>query len=145
MKIAIDVHSLGTQAGGNETYYRQLLSGLAADRSGNQYNLFYTHDGALSQRNGDPRFHFEKIPHNPLVRICSVLPRRLRSIKPDVFHCQYIMPPFVKVPTVVTIHDLAHEHHPDFFHPMEARRMESPSPLCAGIGPSCAQGVAAAV
>ena len=125
MKIAIDVHSLGTQSGGNETYYRQLLRGLAGEKSSYQYNLFYTHDGALSQDSGDPRFHFEKIPHNPLVRICSVLPRRLKAIKPDIFHCQYIMPPFVKVPTVVTIHDLAHEHHPEFFHPMEARRMKT--------------------
>jgi glycosyltransferase involved in cell wall biosynthesis len=125
MKIAIDVHSLGTQAGGNETYYRQLLSGLADDKSSHQYNLFYTHAGAPVQTQSDPRFHFERIPHNPIVRICGVLPRRLKKIRPDVFHCQYIMPPFVKVPTVVTIHDLAHEHHPDFFHPLEARKMKT--------------------
>ena len=42
MKIAIDVHSIGTQAGGNETYFRQLLRGLVLDKSDQEYVLFYT-------------------------------------------------------------------------------------------------------
>ncbi len=93
MKIAIDVHSLGTQSGGNETYYRQLLNGLAEDKSDNQYDLFYTHAAALSQGSDDRRFRFAKIPTNPIVRIGVTLPRLLRKIRPDVFHCQYVLPP----------------------------------------------------
>jgi glycosyltransferase involved in cell wall biosynthesis len=131
MKIAIDVHSLGAQAGGNETFYRQLLEGLATDKSENHYDLFYTHPAALNHRNGDPRFHFERIPHNPLLRICGALPRLLRSIKPDVFHCQYILPPLTKTKSVVTIHDLAHEHFPESFHPVEAARMKKLVPWSA--------------
>lgn len=131
MKIAIDVHSLGTQAGGNETFYRQLLEGLAADKSANRYDLFYTHPAALNDRNGDPRFHFERIPHNPLLRICGALPRLLKSIKPDVFHCQYILPPLTKTKSVITIHDLAHEHFPESFHPVEAARMKKLVPWSA--------------
>lgn len=131
MKIAIDVHSLGTQAGGNETFYRQLLEGLAADKSENDYNLFYTHPAALNQRKGDPRFHFEKIPQNPLLRICGALPRLLRTTKPDVFHCQYVLPPFTKSKSVLTVHDLAHEHFPESFHPLEAARMKKLVPWSA--------------
>jgi len=131
MKIAIDVHSLGTQAGGNETFYRQLLNGLAADKSDNRYDLFYTNPAALNQCNGDPRFHFERIPHNPLLRICGTLPRLLRSTKPDIFHCQYILPPFTETKSVVTIHDLAHEHFPESFHPVEAARMKKLVPWSA--------------
>ncbi|MFL6314883.1 MAG: glycosyltransferase family 4 protein [Terriglobales bacterium] len=126
MKIAIDVHSLGTQSGGNETYCRQLLRGLADSPGGNRYELLYTHAVALSQEGvGDPPFHFTPIQQNPVVRICAGLPRLLARIKPDVFHAQYVLPPFVKTKTVLAIHDLAHEHFPEFFHPIEARRMKT--------------------
>ncbi|HEY2236099.1 MAG TPA: glycosyltransferase family 1 protein [Candidatus Angelobacter sp.] len=125
MKIAIDVHSLGTQSGGNETYCRQLLRGLADSPGGNRYELLYTHAVALSQVGvGDPPFHFTQIQKNPVVRICAGLPRLLARIKPDVFHAQYVLPPFVKTRTVLAIHDLAHEHFPEFFHPVEALRMK---------------------
>ena len=124
MKIAIDVHSLGTQSGGNETYFRQLVRGLLRDKSANSYNLFYSHPSVLNEFSWDARFNLSKIPMNPLQRICISLPRLLQKTKPDVFHCQYVKPPFVKARTVVTIHDLAHEHYPEFFHPLEAMRMK---------------------
>jgi glycosyltransferase involved in cell wall biosynthesis len=130
MKIAIDVHSLGTQSGGNETYSRQLLSGLAEDKSDNQYDLFYTQSAAISQDSlshdyADHRFNFARIPKNPILRICAVLPRLLRATKPDVFHCQYVLPPLIKTKSVLAIHDLAHEHLPEAFHPVEAARMKT--------------------
>lgn len=124
MKIAIDVHSLGTQAGGNETYFRQLLSGLVKDQSANQYTLFHTGPSGLEEASRDPRFILVPIPKNPIHRICLSLPRLLKKMKPDVFHCQYIQPFFGKTKTVVTIHDLAHEHFPEYFHPLEAIRLK---------------------
>jgi glycosyltransferase involved in cell wall biosynthesis len=124
MNIAIDVHSLGTQAGGNETYFRQLLGGLVADKSDNRYTLFYTHSSALNKTGADRRFSFVPIPKNPIARICLSLPSKLGKLKADVFHCQYIQPPWGKTKTVVSIHDLAHEHFPEFFHPLEAIRMK---------------------
>jgi glycosyltransferase involved in cell wall biosynthesis len=125
MKIAIDVHSLGTQSGGNETYYRQLVRGLVQDKSDNRYNLFYSYPSALNEFQCDARFSFSNIPKNPIRRICISLPRLLHETKPEVFHCQYVKPPFTKTRTVVTIHDLAHEHYPEFFHPVEAMRMKA--------------------
>jgi glycosyltransferase involved in cell wall biosynthesis len=125
MRIVIDVHSLGTQSGGNETYFRQLLQGLREDQSENSYGLLYTHPDALNDCYLDSRFTFTRIPKSPIPRICAALPRLLQNTKPEVFHCQYVKPPFVKIPTVVTIHDLAHEHYPEFFHPLEAFRMKT--------------------
>lgn len=124
MRIAIDVHSLGTQAGGNETYYRQLIRGLGADPSENSYTLFHTHPFALEGLQNDPRFSLCEVPKNPIIRLSLALPARLRQIRPDVFHCQYVQPVGGYRKTVVTIHDLAHEHFPGFFHPMEAFRMK---------------------
>jgi glycosyltransferase involved in cell wall biosynthesis len=125
MKIAIDVHSLGTQSGGNETYCRQLLRGLAQSPGRNVYELLYAYSAALSQEGiSDPAFHFVPIPKNPFVRICAVLPQLLARMKPDIFHAQYVLPPFLKTRSVLAFHDLAHEHFPEFFHPLEARRMK---------------------
>jgi glycosyltransferase involved in cell wall biosynthesis len=124
MNIAIDVHSLGTQAGGNETYFRQLIHSLATAPVENRYTLFHTHPAALGVRPEDPRFSYVQIPANPISRIGFSLPRKLRQLKPDVFHCQYIQPPFGNVPTVLAIHDLAHENFPQFFHPLERVRLQ---------------------
>ena len=52
-------------------------------------------------------------------------------MRPDVFHAQYVLPPFVRTKTVLAIHDLAHEHFPEFFHPLEARRMKTLVPWSA--------------
>lgn len=113
MKIAIDVHSLGSTDSGNETYFQQLLRGLVLDKSDNQYTLLYTHAEAPGSNPVDERFHWVRIPQNPLRRIVFSLPRVLRKLQPDVFHCQYIQPPFLGCRTVVSIHDLAHEHYPE--------------------------------
>jgi glycosyltransferase involved in cell wall biosynthesis len=123
MKIAIDAHSLGTQAGGNETYYRQLIRGLAQDNSQNRYTLFHTHPFDLPEAERDPRFTLRRIPRSPILRLAAALPLALRQIRPDIFHCQYVKPLWNSGKTVVTIHDLAHEHHPEFFRPSEVRRM----------------------
>lgn len=131
MKVAIDVHSIGAQAGGNETFYRQLLQGLTEDKSPNSYTLFYTHVNAPSLVPVDERFKWVRIPQNPIVRITFALPALLRELKADVFHCQYILPPKVKCKTVVTIHDLAHERYPQFSPRMEGVRMRRLVPSSA--------------
>src|SRR5216684_6509441 len=119
MKIAIDAHSLGTQAGGNESYFRQLLLGLGAQKADNQYTIFHLPGNAPAYLAQAPRFTLIPIPRSPWIRLGVSLPRQLRRLQPDVFHCQYIRPPFIKTKTVVSIHDLAYEHFPDFFHPSE--------------------------
>ncbi|HWX53028.1 MAG TPA: glycosyltransferase family 1 protein [Verrucomicrobiae bacterium] len=123
MNIAIDVHSLGSRASGNETYFQQLVRGLVLDKSHNRYALFYMHDGAPESNPTDARFRWVRIPRNPLWRLGLSLPRALREIQPDVFHCQYIQPLFVRCKTVVTIHDLAYEHLSGFAHPLEVAVM----------------------
>ena len=52
-------------------------------------------------------------------------------MKPDVFHCQYILPPNVKCRTVITIHDLAHETYPQFSPRFEGLRMRMLVPWSA--------------
>jgi glycosyltransferase involved in cell wall biosynthesis len=123
MKVAIDVHSLGAQAGGNETFYRQLLQGLSKDDSPNQYILLYTRPDAPSVLELDRRFDWIHVPEHPVRRNAFSIPAVLRATKPDVFHCQYIVPLGTGCKTVVTIHDLAHERYPELSPRMEALRM----------------------
>jgi glycosyltransferase involved in cell wall biosynthesis len=115
MKIAIDVHSIGSGAGGNETFYRQLVRGLLANPEDHRYFLFYTHPAVRGLVEYDERFAFIRLPHNPALRNAVALPGHLHKLRPDVFHCQYVKPPFVRYPTVVSIHDIAHEHLPEHF------------------------------
>jgi len=131
MKVAIDVHSLGTQAGGNETFYRQLLQGLSHDASAHKYMLLFTQPNAPSLVTLDHRFEWVQIPTNPVRRICFSIPALLDSLQPHVFHGQYILPPRVKTKSVVTIHDLAHEHYAGFAPRMEGFRMRRLVPWSA--------------
>ena len=59
------------------------------------------------------------------------LPSWLRKLSPDVFHCQYIQPSWGRPRTVVSIHDLAYEHFPEYFHPREAFRLKKLVPWTA--------------
>ena len=131
MKIAIDVHSLGMQAGGNETFYRQLLEGLQQLPAVHQYILLYTHAKAPGSVTLDERFTWTQVPTNPVLRICVALPKLLRTLRPDILHCQYILPPGINTKSVVTIHDLAHEHYPQFSPRWEAVRMRRLVPWSA--------------
>jgi glycosyltransferase involved in cell wall biosynthesis len=131
MKVAIDVHSIGTQAGGNETFYRQLLQGLQSDGSPNRYTLFYTRAEAASSLQLDDRFAWKQIPSDPVRRICFSLPRMLSAVQPNVFHGQYILPPRMKTRSVLTIHDLAHERYPQFSPLLEGFRMRKLVPWSA--------------
>jgi glycosyltransferase involved in cell wall biosynthesis len=123
MKIAIDVHSLGSGAAGNETFWQQLLRGLFLDKSENQYTLLYAYPGIPERTALDRRFRWIAIPQNWLRRVAVSLPRTLRRERPDIFHFQYVQPPFLSCRTVVTIHDLAHEHYPEYQHPVESLAM----------------------
>jgi glycosyltransferase involved in cell wall biosynthesis len=123
MHIAIDVHSLGAKAAGNETYFQQLLRGLVVDPSKHEYSLLYTHDEAPQTNAVDQRFRWIRVAQNRFARMCVSLPRKLRQNAPDIFHCQYARPLFTRSKTVVAIHDLAHEHYPDLAHPIEVAAM----------------------
>lgn len=123
MHIAIDVHSLGSRAAGNETYYQQLLRGLVASSAEHRFTLFYTHPEAPRDHATDDRFRWLKIPQNRAVRLGLSLPWQIQQQQPDIFHCQYVAPAYVRSNLVVTIHDLAHEHHPEMAPPLQILAM----------------------
>src|SRR5580693_8886875 len=116
LRIGIDVHSIGSHKGGNETYYRELVRELVKVRCDHRFFLYYTHPVTAQQIAADPRIVLQRLsPAQPLLRIPFTIPRRSRLDQLDVFHAQFIVPPFLKCKTVTTIPDIAYEHYPQFF------------------------------
>jgi glycosyltransferase involved in cell wall biosynthesis len=116
LTIGIDIHSIGSNKGGNETYYRELIKGLVKVHSDHRFFLYYTSPATAQHIGHDEHFTLAKLsPAHPLLRIPFSVPRRARLDRLDLFHAQFIVPPFLKCKTVTTIPDIAYEHYPQFF------------------------------
>jgi glycosyltransferase involved in cell wall biosynthesis len=116
LNIGIDIHSIGSQSGGNETYYRELLRELLKLRSNYQFFLYYTHPSAAGEINPTEDFCLQRLVPSPRwLRVPFTVPRRARIDALDLFHAQFIVPPFLKCKAVTTIPDIAYEHFPQLF------------------------------
>jgi glycosyltransferase involved in cell wall biosynthesis len=121
MRIGIDAHCLGSDQSGNETYYRSLLTSLARVDSENDYSIYYTKNGAADKLGlTNDRFSSRRMRSaSPYLRIPFIFPLELLCQPVDVFHAQFIVPPFLRCRTVTTIPDIAYEHYPEFFPPYQ--------------------------
>jgi len=116
LRIGIDIHSIGSQKGGNETYYRELIKEMIRFPCDHSFFLYYTSPRASQEIDSGDRFSLVRLrPSHRLLRIPFTLPWHVRNQKLDVFHAQFIVPPFLKCKTVTTIPDIAYEHVPQFF------------------------------
>jgi len=120
MKVGIDIHSIGSHKGGNETYYRELIKELADVGSDHDFLLYYTHAETAQQVPAHHRFTLKRLsPANPLLRIPVGIPQRASADRLDLYHAQFIVPPFLRCKTVTSIFDIAYERVPDLFHPAQ--------------------------
>jgi glycosyltransferase involved in cell wall biosynthesis len=63
-----------------------------------------------------PNVRVERLPHSgPIKRLAWALPRLQSKLKLDLLHSQYILPFPSLSKTMVTIHDVLFETHPEFF------------------------------
>jgi glycosyltransferase involved in cell wall biosynthesis len=117
MRIGIDAHAIGSKSSGNETYYQQLLKHLATvQTNGSYFVVYYTRLAAAERVPVSEKFHWKRIrPATWFWRIPIAFPLEFQREKLDVFHAQYIIPPFCNCKTVTTIPDIAYEHYPEFF------------------------------
>jgi glycosyltransferase involved in cell wall biosynthesis len=66
-----------------------------------------------------PNMRLEHLPHTGAVRrLTRELPRLQRQLQLDLLHSQYIIPLPSLSKTMVTIHDVLFESHPQFFKPL---------------------------
>ncbi|MGZ4732307.1 MAG: glycosyltransferase family 4 protein [Terriglobales bacterium] len=116
LRVGIDIHSIGSQKGGNETYYRELIKEIMRFPCDHAFLLYYTNPRAAQQIVASERFRLKRLrPSHRILRIPFTLPWRVGNDKLDVFHAQFIVPPFLKCKTVTTIPDIAYERVPQFF------------------------------
>jgi glycosyltransferase involved in cell wall biosynthesis len=116
MRIGIDIHSIGSQKGGNETYYRELIKELVKIRSEHRFLLYHSTPEITKYLNVSNQFSLKHIfPSHRTLRIPFSMPLRAHLDNLDLFHAQFIVPPFLKCKKVTTIPDIAFEHHPQFF------------------------------
>jgi len=116
LRIGIDVHSIGSGKGGNETYYRELIGELARVSCDHRFFLYYTNPVTAQQIAAADRFVLQRLfPAHPTLRIPFAIPRRARLDNLDLFHAQFIVPPFLKCKTVTSIFDIAYERFPQYF------------------------------
>jgi glycosyltransferase involved in cell wall biosynthesis len=117
-RIGIDAHAIGSRLGGNETYVRGLLRGLAAVDAATPFDVFVLRSHARDAEVAalPPNFRRHVLaPENPIVRIPWAFPRALRRAECSLVHVQYIAPPRSPCPVVASIHDVAFVRYPEFF------------------------------
>lgn len=122
MHIVIDAINFNENIRGPDRYLIGLLDGLANVDNNNSYTILY----APWQN------HYEKIvlpdnfefmlctaPRNPYLRVfwhVITLPKIIGNIQADIVHLpNIIFAPRLKIPVVMTVHDLAHFRFPEKF------------------------------
>ena len=133
MKIGIDAHTLGSKSSGNESYYLQLLQDLAkAPDDGNQYVIYFTLENGKAKIPAASKFVVKRIrPATPYIRIPLSFPLEFQREKLNVFHAQFIIPPFCNSKAITTIPDILFESHPEFFTQAENFRFRILMPWSA--------------
>jgi glycosyltransferase involved in cell wall biosynthesis len=134
LRIGIDAHSVGMGAGGNETHYENLLRWIPKLDTQNEYVLYFSHLDAEKMKRyaANGRVTAEQLPwKSSYLRVPLALPKAIRRDGLDVFHAQYVLPPFTRCKTLLTVCDLAYEHHPETFRAIEAARCKLMIPRSA--------------
>ncbi|HUS16065.1 MAG TPA: glycosyltransferase, partial [Chloroflexia bacterium] len=116
--IAFDAHMIGSQETGNETYAAALATALA-HLGAYHYRLYTPRPAALPSAlrtaPGVSVHAFRALPA-PL-RIPLLYPLLVRQDHAALLHLQYVAPPRIGCPVVLTVHDVSFRRFPQFFSP----------------------------
>ena len=135
MKVGIEASVIGTERGGDETYLRNLLAGLAlVSRAGEHEFVVYLRAGAEvpSEIAGDPRFVVRRLARLPSpIRYAIDLPSLVARERPgiDLLLTTNHAPLISTVPRVLLVHDLSFRHHPEHYALMTRLRLNVLVPL----------------
>jgi glycosyltransferase involved in cell wall biosynthesis len=106
--VTFDADVLGRRRGGEETMVRGLLDGLAALELPFRV-LAYVRDPAAFEARGRVTPVAVGGGSN-YARVAVALPRRLRRDRPALHHGNYVLPPRLSCPAVITISDCSWAH-----------------------------------
>jgi len=117
MRIGIDLHMVNDFMQGSRTYTYNVTRALLEIDAVNDYYLYFTSRPQwLPGRFQQPNVHIRRIaPAHRLIRLPISFPLKLAADRIDVFHCQYMAPPMMRTPYVITLHDIIHETCPQYY------------------------------
>lgn len=130
IRVAVDAHTVGRRATGNETYVRGLLDGLST-LEGVETVALVDRPADAAGREGPPGLRAELRFRNPIARLLADLPSVGSRLGVQLLHVQYVRPPRCDVPCVTTIHDISFEHFPRLFTARALLRMKATIPWSA--------------
>jgi glycosyltransferase involved in cell wall biosynthesis len=127
MRIGVNaLYLIPGGVGGTEIYLRELLLGLAAIDSSNDYYVFTNSETSEDLIPQQPNFHWEPQSVHASFRPArilweqTVLPLRARARSLDVlFNPGFTAPVIHACPNVTVFHDLQHIRHPEFFRTVD--------------------------
>jgi glycosyltransferase involved in cell wall biosynthesis len=103
--VVIDADVLGRRRTGDETYVANLLRELGARADGLRL-VALTRSPELVPEGVEPY----RVPAGRQdLRMALAVPLALRRLRPALAHFQYALPPLMRCPAVVTVHDLSFE------------------------------------
>ncbi|WP_089155513.1 glycosyltransferase family 4 protein [Micromonospora sp. NBS 11-29] len=126
LNVAIDGSFLGAGRGGDETFLRGLLAGLAG-RAGpdDAFTVLAPHGACLPELAGNPGFAAVPVPARPGPWHFATLPGRLRRLRPDLALTVTHAPLWGATPTAVTVGDLSFVHRPRDYPARTAARLRA--------------------
>ncbi|HEX6761733.1 MAG TPA: glycosyltransferase family 1 protein [Gaiellaceae bacterium] len=103
--VVVDADVLGRERTGDETYVANLLAELGRMATGLRL-VALTRRPDLVPAGIEP---YELPARLQELRMAVAVPRALRLLRPALVHFQYALPPRLRAPAVVTVHDLSFE------------------------------------
>jgi len=118
VRAAIDARALGSGRGGDESYTRGLLAGLAESRGADDaFPLLVSSESVVPKPlAGDPAFPVHVVgAGSQLRRYVISLPLALRRLPVDLLHSLIYAPLWSPVPIALMVTDLSFRHHPELY------------------------------
>jgi glycosyltransferase involved in cell wall biosynthesis len=132
-RIGIDFHVGGGIYQGVRTYLTKLIEAMLKLESELTYFIYAKNPEEFSNwQNGHSNVALKKLPSTS-GRFNLILGFPVCAIKDSLslFHSQYVLPPFIPCKSVLTIHDILFESHPEFFPEVHRRLLKFFIPFSA--------------
>jgi glycosyltransferase involved in cell wall biosynthesis len=132
-RIGIDFHVAGGIYQGVRTYLANLIQAILATDDESTYIVYTNEPDAFGRwRDNHPNLNLKRLP-TPSGRLNLLFGFAACAFRDRLalFHSQYVLPLYLPCRSVLTIHDILFESHPEFFPKVHRRLLKSFIPLSA--------------
>jgi glycosyltransferase involved in cell wall biosynthesis len=121
-RVGIDFHVADGIFQGSRSHVIEIFARVFRRCPDIEFYLFLEQVELLSELSSDfllPNVNLVRMVHaNPIKRLCMQLPVLQKRFELDLLHTQYISPVPSFCKTVITLHDILFESHPQYFSPL---------------------------